>query len=208
MEPETPVTPPATHNPHSIWLPVVVSNVFCLILGFILGQRFYSASTSPLPIPVPAPKVAAPNVKSGWTSYENDAGFSVGYPMSYVYQESSGGGRTAFGVISLARFEQAIPKASLEIILDSSKFSLENLRRYAPTGSEDIDPGVQNINNNVFYYYGPGGGGVSYPDRYFTNLKGQILVFDFDGPYENDKTPPESAKALERQILSTFQFSN
>jgi len=38
-------------------------------------------------------------------------------------------------------------------------------------------------------YYGPGGGGVSYPAGYDYNLRGKVLVIDFDGPYENDNTP-------------------
>ena len=34
-----------------------------------------------------------------------------------------------------------------------------------------------------FYYYGPGGGGVEYPDQYFLNLKRKTLLIIFDGPY-------------------------
>lgn len=49
------------------------------------------------------------------------------------------------------------------------------------------------------------GGGVSYPDGYYFNLKGKILLIDFDGPYENDKTPTPATKEMERKLLATFR---
>ena len=53
--------------------------------------------------------------------------------------------------------------------------------------------------------YGPGGGGVSYPDGYYFNLHGKILVIDFDGPYENDKTPTPETKKMELKVLASFR---
>ena len=61
------------------------------------------------------------------------------------------------------------------------------------------------IGNHTFYYWGPGGGGVSYPDQYFFNLRGTELSFAFDGPYENDKTPTERAKKMERMLLASLR---
>ena len=68
-------------------------------------------------------------------------------------------------------------------------------------------PAKKIFGQNAFYYYGPGGGGVNYPDQYFYNLDNKLLMFVFDGPYENDKTPSVAAKQMEDQILSTFKFA-
>jgi hypothetical protein len=46
---------------------------------------------------------------------------------------------------------------------------------------------------------------VSYPDQYFFNLRGKTLSIDFDGPYENDKTPSDEAKKMERKALASFR---
>ena len=51
----------------------------------------------------------------------------------------------------------------------------------------------------------PGGGGASYPDGYYFNLRGKILIIDFDGPYEDDKTPTPATKKLEKKVLGTFR---
>lgn len=74
----------------------------------------------------------------------------------------------------------------------------------APTGIES-PPEPFPVGKNTFYYYGPGGGGVSYPDGYFFDLRGKLLVIDFDGPYENEKTPTPETKQMERKILESFQ---
>jgi hypothetical protein len=74
----------------------------------------------------------------------------------------------------------------------------------APTGI-DSPPEPVRIGKNTFYYYGPGGGGVSYPDGYYFNLRGKILVIDFDGPYENDKTPTLETKKMELKVLASFR---
>jgi hypothetical protein len=58
----------------------------------------------------------------------------------------------------------------------------------------------------AFYYYGPGGIGVSYPNTYFFNLRGKTLYITFDGPYINDKTPSAETKKLERELLATFRL--
>jgi hypothetical protein len=78
------------------------------------------------------------------------------------------------------------------------------LVKMAPTGF-DSPPESQRMGENTFYYYGPGGGGVQYPDGYYFNLRGKILVIDFDGPYENDKTPTPETKKMEQKVLATFR---
>ena len=79
------------------------------------------------------------------------------------------------------------------------EFQPDALIRMAPTGIES-PPEPQRMGQNMFYYYGPGGGGVSYPDGYYFNLRGKILVIDFDGPYENDKTPTPETKKMEQKV--------
>ena len=88
-------------------------------------------------------------------------------------------------------------------------FSLSKIRQnFAPTGFEDIDPEAKKIGANTFYYYGAGGGGVEYPDKYFYDVNGKILAIAFDGPYENSKTPTDEMKMFETEFLATFEFSN
>ena len=68
-------------------------------------------------------------------------------------------------------------------------------------GSESPPEPIK-IGRYTFYYYGPGGGGVCYPDEYFFNLRGKTLNIDFDGPCRNDKTPTPEIKEIERRLLS------
>jgi hypothetical protein len=76
--------------------------------------------------------------------------------------------------------------------------------KMAPTGY-DSPPEPVRLGKHTFYYYGPGGGGVSYPDGYYYNLRGKILVIYFDGPYENDKTPTAATKTMEKKVVGTFR---
>jgi hypothetical protein len=94
-------------------------------------------------------------------------------------------------------------RANIYICVDRNKFELSSLAALAPTGIESPPEPVE-IGSRTFYYYGPGGGGVQYPDRYYFNLRGNTLSIDFDGPYENDKTPTERAKEMERKVLASF----
>jgi hypothetical protein len=76
--------------------------------------------------------------------------------------------------------------------------------KMAPTGY-DSPPEPVRAEKNTFYYYGPGGGGASYPDGYYFNLRGKILLIYFDGPYENDKTPTPATKKIEQKVLVSFR---
>lgn len=96
------------------------------------------------------------------------------------------------------------PDARIWVSLEVRPFDLDALlHSHAPTGYE-FPPGPGRIGTHVFYGYGAGGGGVNYPDQYFVNLKGEILHFDFDGPYEG-KSPDEETRNLEPKILATFR---
>jgi hypothetical protein len=86
-------------------------------------------------------------------------------------------------------------------------FDLHSFIRGAPTGIESPPEPLQ-VNGETFYYYGPGGGGVSYPDQYFFNLKGKTLYISFDGPYaheKGEKGPSYETKQMEIQMLASFR---
>jgi hypothetical protein len=61
------------------------------------------------------------------------------------------------------------------------------------------------MDGEVFYYYGPGGGGVCYPDQFFYDLRGKPLSISFAGPCVEDKTPTASTKEMEQKLLATFR---
>jgi hypothetical protein len=90
------------------------------------------------------------------------------------------------------------------VYLQTTPFDLESFIKGAPTGSESPPEPVK-IGDYTFYYYGPGGGGVCYPDQYFFNLLRKTLTIDFDGPCRNDKTPTPETKEIERRLLATFR---
>jgi hypothetical protein len=94
-------------------------------------------------------------------------------------------------------------KIVLQISLDYHEFSVDYLRKYAPTGLELTKPTAQKIGNNTFYYYGRGGGGVWYPDQYFINLSEKVLIILFYVPssYGND---PYEYRIIENKLLYTF----
>ena len=86
-------------------------------------------------------------------------------------------------------------------------FDLHSFIRGAPTGIESPPEPLQ-VNGETFYYYGPGGGGVAYPDQYFFNLKGKTLYISFDGPYaheKGEKGPSYETKQMEIQMLASFR---
>jgi hypothetical protein len=103
--------------------------------------------------------------------------------------------------------QQGDKDAYLYATMGHDAFSMKALGAYAPTGVEvdDIKPPVGKIGRNTFYYFGPGGGGVCYPDQYFYDLDGQILIFTFVGPCVNNETPTSATKQLEAEMLASFQ---
>jgi hypothetical protein len=90
------------------------------------------------------------------------------------------------------------------VCVSDQEFDLDILVKRAPTGIESA-PEPSQVGKNLFYYYGPGGGGVDYPDVYYFNLRGKILAIGFDGPYGNDKTPTPDTKQIEQKVLRSFQ---
>lgn len=146
---------------------------------------------------------------ANWKTYWNEEyGFEMKYPNIYKistshqlneYQKSQ-------GITYLVYLKHSDVNASISVQFTNINFNLQDIkRRYVPTGNENLPEQVIE-GQNTFYFYGTGGGGVSYPDNYFYNLNGKLLIIGFDGPYVNDRTPSDETKQLEPQILSTFEF--
>ena len=98
-----------------------------------------------------------------------------------------------------------IPSTMTKIAkLMGGNFSLNKIQsEHAPTGVIN-PPEPVDINGKTFYMYGPGGGGITYPDQYFYNLNGKLLIFRFIDLNIEDKTPTVRTKELAREILSSF----
>ncbi len=188
---------------------VVVASTIAVI-------KYREASNIVSPITVTTPKLtpeATPIVDvetASWQIYRNEEyGFEVNYPSVYKliappqlneYQKNQ-------GIAYLAYLKHSSVDASIFIQFMDLNFNLRDIeRRFSPTGDENL-PSQLTVGQNTFYFYGPGGGGVSYPDNYFYNINDKILVIGFNGPYINDKTPSDETKQLEPQILSTFKFT-
>ncbi len=167
--------------------------------------------------PEPCPVKTAP---SGWQTYvDRSHGFCFSYPPTYtpvaqpwlkIYTNAPD--KSALERLRKAAQEHRLLRlqnkqdtsAGIIVSLDDEPFDLESFVAGAPTGI-DSPPERKQIGPEIFYYYGPGGGGVEYADQYFFDLKGKTLRIIFDGPYINDKTPSPETKALEERLLETFR---
>jgi hypothetical protein len=97
-------------------------------------------------------------------------------------------------------------KAGIGFVYIPKPFSVRQMETCcAPTGQDDTPPATVRLGKSVFYFYGPGGGGVDYPDQYLMELNGKILSIEFGGPWKDSKSPIEETKRLETKILSTLQ---
>lgn len=96
-------------------------------------------------------------------------------------------------------------EGNISVVVDKRPFSMKALQLdYAHTGWEA--PDQIEVGKFKFYYYGAGGGGVTYPDDYFYDLNGQVLLIRFDGPYPpNHKTPSDETKQMEKTVLGSFR---
>jgi hypothetical protein len=135
---------------------------------------------------------------AGWRTYTDRAhGFCLLYPPIYKRVPHA----AHRGIVTLSSTDSG---ANIFISFEDKAFDLQRFVERAPTGY-DAPPDPVKAGPNTFYYYGPGGGGVSYADQYFFDLKGKTLYVFFDGPYVNDKTPSAETKALEPELLSTLR---
>ena len=139
-----------------------------------------------------------PSPADGWRTYvDRIHGFCFRYPSSYK--------RLINAKNQAIKFQSLHSDAFIFVWFEDKPFDLQRFAETAPTGVES-PPSPVHVGEYTFYYYGPGGGGVSYPDGYFFNLRGKTLYITFDGPYINDKTPSAETKSLERKLLATFRL--
>ena len=136
-------------------------------------------------------------------------GFELFYPATYeiadlpcgVARWAASNGYQSLLYVQQGRSQDA---ASIHVTVDRRRFSMENLMQLHSRADEE--PTIVKVGEIVFYYYGRGGGGVSYPDEYFYNLDGNILGIKFDGPYPpHDNSPTPRTKAMERKVLESFR---
>ncbi|OGI67713.1 hypothetical protein A3A05_00980 [Candidatus Nomurabacteria bacterium RIFCSPLOWO2_01_FULL_41_12] len=142
---------------------------------------------------------------SNWKTYTNTKyGFEFNYPDNFKVILDEDTSHEDFAVYTIKLYDSKT-KAHIEVDLTNNKFDISNMKTFAPTGNVNA-PEKMAFNQNIFYYYGPGGGGVYYPDRYLYDYKGRILEFVFAGPWENDKTPSAQTKQIEKEMLNSFKL--
>jgi hypothetical protein len=135
-----------------------------------------------------------------WSTYMDHAhGFCFLYPSVYRREHNK---YDKQGTMTLRRVHS---DGRIYIVFEDKGFDVQRFKEYAPTGYES-PPEATQYGPNTFYYYGPGGGGVSYADRFFCDLKGKTLYITFDGPYpSDDKSPTAETKDFEGKILTSFR---
>lgn len=145
------------------------------------------------------PGACAP-IPSGWSTYVDHAhGFCFQYPSIYRREHNK---YDKQGTVTLRR---AHSEGRIYVVFEDKAFDLQRFIEHAPTGYES-PPEAMQFGPNTFYYYGPGGGGVSYADRFFHDLRGKTLYITFDGPYpDDDKSPTAETKEFEQKILASFR---
>lgn len=163
------------------WLVLFVAVVSCAL----------EAENKPAPCS-PGPK--------NWTTYADHArGFCFAYPSIYQREHNK---YDKQGVVTLRRVRS---EGRIYIAFEDKPFDLQGFVKTAPTGY-DSPPEARKFGPNTFYYYGAGGGGVSYPDQFFYNLRGKTLYLTFAGPYpDEDKSPTAETKEFEQKILASFK---
>ena len=163
---------------------------------------------------VPCPAKDAP---AGWITYVNRShGFCFSYPPSYSqiqepwlkkYTETNEYSQYIRKAAREDRIVRLEPKqgegSPIEVMLDEQKFSLESLARLAPSGIEG-PPEPKQIGTETFYYYGPGGGGVAYADRFFLDVRGETLGIAFEAEL-NSNIPSPKTRTIEKPLLQTFR---
>lgn len=165
-----------------------------------------------------SPSCPTENTPAGWKTYINERyRFCFSYPPVYRpiaepwlekythdAEASSQVRQAAEEGLLLRLVHTQYPEVCICGTVGAEAWDLQSLARYAPTGEEG-PPKPKLIEDQVFYYYGPGGGGVSYRDQFFYDLRGKTLYIMFNGPYSDDKTPPPETKKIEAQVLATFR---
>ena len=154
-------------------------------------------------------------------TYINDVlGFELSYPVSYRRRNSSSApspsnSKSAQPLLYAAagagerRCEdegECNDFGTIVVALDPRHFNLDTIvRSYPHTGWDNAEP--FHLGGHAFYYMGTGGGGAMYPDTFFYNLRGRILIIEFSGPYPKDsKSPSEETRRLEPIVLKSLHL--
>jgi hypothetical protein len=95
--------------------------------------------------------------------------------------------------------------AAIDVIANNTPFRPSKLTQFAPTGLQDLPPKLIHSARLDFYFYGPGGGGVDYPDAFYFALRGKTFSLLFWGPYKGDKGPAAETKAIEPLVLESVR---
>lgn len=176
-----------------------------IFAGFLVFAMVASARGQ-----TPTPNHAERTKQRHWQKYVNRKyGFSFWYPDSYKPTLPPATPQRIMDyenlLILLQRRDNS--DATIWMILDMRPFNLRTMSEsHSPTGWDpDWVPKGHTIGRHIFYFYGAGGGGVEYPDQYFVRLRGKTLEFEFDGPYEQQKSPSGETPQLEPKILRTFR---
>jgi hypothetical protein len=150
----------------------------------------------------------------GWRVYINQKyRFCFEYPPSYKPVRAVIDGWT-YPAQCLDRLQDTSPNAksdlfdedtTIDIIHYSWPFRREGLTRFAPTGMQDLPPDPISTKFQTFYYDGPGGGGVAYPDVFYFGLQRQTFSIQFSGPYFDSKSPAQVTKEIEPKVLASFR---
>ena len=150
---------------------------------------------------------------SEWLEYSNDdLHLSFKYPPRYHVAKVTWRNQGEFKLLVSLRNKNNGAIISLGTM--SGTLDPQKLPPYAPTGVMK-PPTLIKIGDRQFYYYGRGGGGVSYPDQYFWSDGINTYQAIFDGPYSashDPNFPPNSptrcTKRLENALLNTFTSSS
>ena len=169
------------------------------------------SGTKPVPCPVSG-------VPSEWLTYVNRShGYCFSYPPTYAITLKP----WLRKYTEVEQAEQYTRKAAREhravrlrptqtgdgaiwVVLDDGQtFNLQSLARLAPTGIEG-PPEPKHIGTETFYFYGPGGGGVAYADRYFLGFRNKTLDFMFQAAPDIN-VPSQYTQSIEEPMLQTFR---
>ncbi len=102
-------------------------------------------------------------------------------------------------------FEKDSARAAIVLTLSDKAFDLASFVSDAPTGVES-PPVAERFRGLTFYKYGAGGGGVSYDDIWYFDLRGKTLRILFDGPFDGtSKSPSAQTQIVERRMLESFR---
>jgi hypothetical protein len=185
-------------NPSMIGCYLFLGIILAALPGSAAGQTF-SQKVNPKHI--------------GWQKYTNHQyRFSFWYPGTYQRVPFSPPSSSEKSIQSYNKCLVLLQRrdnedTKIEVRIDTRSFDSKHLSKgHAPTGYDPEElPDSRLVGNHIFYLYGPGGGGVAYPDQWLVKVDGKILEIYFDGPYVNNKTPGYETKEIEVKLAETFR---